>query len=239
MANTVKTICLDFYGLPGSGKSTISHLLAENLGRNYAVSEPSYKIDHSNSKLCRVWAKLLAVFKLMTLYPKSFLQVVSIIKKCGYNIAHSDFYIHLLNICFKIYLLKKPRYEYVIFDQGLIQAVISLFYRKCNNVSLYSIYKDYSVLVSDSVKMVEVYIKVDIDTAIERMDKRNSNISRVQLLNRTERIVELKKQLIMMNCFENNEYVYDSGNLNIDECVNDILKRLNNDIPKIFGEASK
>lgn len=239
MENTIKTICLDFYGLPGSGKSTISHLLAEHLGRNHTVLEPSYKFDHTNSKIRRVLGKLLAVFKLMVLYPKSFSQVVCIIKKCGYNIAYRDFYLHLLNTCFKIYVLKRVRYDFVIFDQGLMQAVISLFYRRGNDVSFHNIYNDFCSLVADSVKMVEVYIKVDIDTAIKRMDNRNTNISRVQLLNRTERIVELKKQLLMMNSFENNEYVYDSGCLCIDDCVNDILNNLNNGSTKIFEGFSK
>ena len=40
---------IEFYGLPGSGKSTLSHIVAERLrSEGYAVEEPSYDIDHQH-----------------------------------------------------------------------------------------------------------------------------------------------------------------------------------------------
>lgn len=228
MEDTISTICLDFYGLPGSGKSTISHKLADRLMNEYLVVEPSYELDHKDTKFWRAYSKFNAIIKLMLLYPRVFICIIKLIKKCDYKILSKDFILHLLNIGYKTYSLKRNHQDYIIFDQGLRQAVVSLYFGKDNKHSFAKTYDDIRSLVCNSVKVIDVYIKVDINTAINRMNNRNSNISRVQLLNETEKVSELEDQLRMMNSFENNKaFVFDSGVLTIDECVSGILERLN------------
>ena len=53
-------VILEFFGMPGSGKSTVSHLLAERLrGNGYTVIEPSWLIDNKKSKVKRLCKKML------------------------------------------------------------------------------------------------------------------------------------------------------------------------------------
>ena len=58
--NINKTIHIEFYGLPGCGKSTISHALALYLKENnFCVEEPTYELDHCNNKIIRRIKKIL------------------------------------------------------------------------------------------------------------------------------------------------------------------------------------
>ena len=57
MENNIDVYCIDFYGLPGSGKSTISHLLADKLRGEVDVIEPSFHIDHDYSVIERIIKK--------------------------------------------------------------------------------------------------------------------------------------------------------------------------------------
>ncbi len=227
MADIVKTICLDFYGLPGSGKSTLSHLVAERLRKSATVSEPSYALDHGCSTFGRIIGKLYAVIKLLIKEPILFWKIINIIKNCGFKIYNKVFYLHLLNICYKIKSLNNSSSDFVVFDQGLWQSAMSLFYRKDNKSYFLNVYDKLQSLVNKNVKFVNVKIMVDIDTAIERMDNRHTNISRVQLLKNEDRIAELKEQNLMIEKIPSISFVVDSGNMDEDGCVNSIILWLN------------
>lgn len=219
MENRLGVFCLDFYGLPGSGKSTISHLLAEKIRCEANVIEPSYNIDHGYSTVGRFIKKSLKVIGLFVFHPRLFVSIAKVIASCGYNCLNKDFYIHLLNISYKIGVLNAPPKGFVIFDQGLWQSVISLFYRKEDVSSMVYIFNQLISLISKKVQYVSVYIQVDVETAIERMDTRHAAISRVQLLNNDDRTEELKKQLSIMEGLPSPRIIVNSAKNDINDCV--------------------
>lgn len=219
MENRLEVFCLDFYGLPGCGKSTISHLLAERIKCEAEVIEPSYHIDHGYSTAGRFIKKSLEAIGLFVFQPRLFLSIVKVIVSCGHNCFNKDFYVHLLNIAYKIGILNAPPKGFVIFDQGLWQSVISLFYRKEDVSSIVPTFDRLNSLVSKKVRYVSIYIQVDVETAIERMDTRHAAISRVQLLNRDDKTEELKKQLSIMEGLPSPRIIVNSAKKDINGCV--------------------
>ena len=226
MENNLEVFCLDFYGLPGCGKSTISHLLADSIRYKAKVVEPSYHIDHGYSTAGRFLTKSLKAMVLLALHPKLFFFIVKVITSCGYNGFSKDFYIHLFNISYKIGVLNDPPTGYVIFDQGLWQSVISLFYRKEDITSMVPIFNQLNSLVSKKIHYISVYIQVDVKTAIERMDTRHAAVSRVQLLDSDDKVEELKRQLSIMDGLPTPRIVVDSVQNDINGCVSYISDQL-------------
>lgn len=226
-------ICLDFYGLPGSGKSTISHLVAEKLRIKTIVVEPSYHLDHSFKAGGRFIRKCLKTLSLLLRCPRVFFSVNKVIKTCGYNCFCKDFYIHLLNISYKVGVLRNPPKGYVVFDQGLWQSVISLFYRKEDLSLIIYTYDHLRSLANPAIRFVDIYIQVGTGDAIERMDSRNAAISRVQLLSEVERIAELDKLLEIMDGLPSPRIVVDSSHNDVKSCVNYLINNLNTSIKKM------
>jgi len=226
MENRIDKVCLDFYGLPGCGKSTISHLLANELRKNFIVVEPSYDMDHGHSVVGRLLRKSFETILLLLRYPRSFYSLFSLIKGCGYSCLKKDFYINLLNISYKINSLKKQSAHYIIFDQGLWQSVVSLFYMKENKEDVIVAYNKLLSIVPNSVCYTNIYVQVDTDTAIKRMDNRKAAISRVQLLDEISRMKELQNQLTLMEDLPNPRLIVNSVQNDSSSCVKSILRMI-------------
>lgn len=227
MEDNLKTICLDFYGLPGCGKSTISHLLANELRKDFKVAEPSYEMDHGHSVTGRLIRKSFETFRLLINKPRSFFSLVRLLKDCGFIFHRKDFYIHLLNISYKINSLNNPSAHFVIFDQGLWQSAVSLYYMKERKEDVVEAYKKLLSIVTHSVRYSNMYIQVDINTAIERMDTRKAANSRVQLLDECSRLNELSNLLALMEDLPNPRFIINSAQNDQSSCVDSILKMIN------------
>lgn len=169
------TVFLEFYGLPGSGKSTISHIVAEELrkmGKN--VEEPTYDIDHKYSGNIRKVIKLLKLVRSALLNPKEYKALCVLIKANGYT--GIEVLSQAANIVPKLWEYDHTRSDYEIFDEGLTQSAISLVNNERNSseneVSLYSLCKKRVVR--------KFYIKVSPETALLRMAGRDMHDSRIE-----------------------------------------------------------
>lgn len=217
-------ICLDFYGLPGSGKSTISHLVAEKLREDLHVKEVSYDIDHGCSKWIRGLIKFKELIIIMVAHPCIFMKLIKVIADfhCIWN---NKFYRNLLNLAFKVRALQHTDFDIVIFDQGLWQSVTSLKYGCCEDVDIISAYKKICSLINRNVYVLNVYIKVDVKIAERRLLSRESGRARVEKLNDDERLVELELEANIFDQYPQHHIIAD-GHMEKDTCCDYLIKQM-------------
>lgn len=192
-ANLKTPIVLEFYGLPGCGKSTISHKLADDLrSKGLSVWEPSYEIDRKSGKTMRKVVKFAKLANFAICNYRAYKGVRELVEANGYQGMSA---LHqLANIAHKIDSYKlADRYDVTIWDEGLVQASISLAVNGCRNASE----NENSLMTyTGDIKYVKVYAKVDKDTALQRMKGRETNDSRV------EKMASLEVQMRFLSVFE-------------------------------------
>lgn len=193
---------LDFYGLPGSGKSTLSHKLYED--RRYKkIIEPSYKLDHNYHWSIRKILKILILFRLLLYRPVVLIKIYKILQNNSLMIY--DFISALLNISYKYYaIFKNLNKEYIIFDQGIIQDSISICYNSPERL-IDNLEALVSILPND-IYLQPIFIDVNVETCMKRMAKRASNDSRVEKKNSLYEKVFMLNQFHYCNNIINNYY---------------------------------
>jgi len=185
--NINESIYLEFYGLPGCGKSTISHMAAEELRKNgNRVIEPTYDLDHRNSGINRKLKKIWRLVVFSVAHPKKSRKLRKLIKENEYSGAEA--LSQAANIASKLWAYYNAAADFVIFDEGLSQSAISLAKntKKCpyNEQKLYELIKERKIL--------KYYIKVDTETAIKRMMSREKHDSRIEKMNDSDKYNAIK-----------------------------------------------
>lgn len=179
MADNIKKVTvIDFFGLPGCGKSTVSHLLAEKLCKNgYKVLEPSYDLDHNLSCNKRKFVKLGQYILYSLIHPVKSCKVSKLVKNSGYG-EFSQVLSQRINITTKLVALKKTGLDYIIFDEGFCQAAISLSFNGgiCGDVA--SNYESIIEIYDNAADLKPVYLKAEIETAMKNMKTRAGHDSR-------------------------------------------------------------
>ena len=148
------TVYIEFFGLPGCGKSTISHKVASVLRRQgNKVIEPTYYIDHNYPRVIRKIIKLSQLLFLLIKFPKKSLQLKQLVKENGYT--GSDIIKQMSNIAYKINVYNLARADYILFDEGVLQSSVSLGNTPgrviCNEQKL--------LALCENVLIVKIYIK--------------------------------------------------------------------------------
>lgn len=192
-ANLKTPIILEFFGLPGCGKSTISHLLADVLrSEGLSTWEPSYVIDRRYGKTMRKVVKLTKLASFYICNHRAYKGVRRLVKANGY---HGVSALHqLANIAHKIVsYMTSDRYDVTIWDEGLVQSSISLAVNGGRDASDNE--NSLKKYIGD-VKYVKVYAKVDKETSLERMRGRDTNDSRV------EKLTSIQDQMNFLEEFE-------------------------------------
>lgn len=216
MENSVKKpLFVEFYGLPGSGKSTLSHLVAERLRREgHMVEEPSYETDHQHPLPKRV-KKMAVGGYWFAFHHEQYNRIRTIVQQNGYR--GMEAFKQIVNVIQKMRIYNSRKaFEIVIMDQGLIQAAISL--------SMYGKMKakvNYEQLVSlmpNAVEALGVYIDVDDETVMDRMSKRKTNDSRVEKLKdhsmKVKMLLRISEEIVSVRekcCVNGDEYVIASS----------------------------
>lgn len=175
----MQPLFLEFYGLPGCGKSTVSHLLADYLReKTVIVSEPSYLLDHRVSHPLRAFKKLSFYCKEALLNHKLFKRINTIVEKNGYKGIGRI--MQTANVLLKIGEYRKPQAAQVlIWDQGLIQAAVSLSITEKHEAV--SIFDELSQFLPENIRMISVLLSIDSKEALARIKVRSSNDSRIEI----------------------------------------------------------
>ena len=161
--------------MPGCGKSTISHKVAEKLRKQgKSVSEPTYDTDHRYIPSVRKGVKLLKLVKYALFYPNKYKKLCKLIRANG----HSGLNVlsQAANIAPKLWAYDHSKVDFVIFDEGLTQSAISLV---INSVS--SLENEKTLYELSGQKIIKkFYIKVSNETALLRMAGRTKHDSRIE-----------------------------------------------------------
>lgn len=184
------TTCIEFLGLPGSGKSFFSHKVAEKLrGGGLDIIEPSWILDNSYGKYSRVIQKSIMAFCYSISHRNTAKKLKKIIRECGYRGSEAQSFKR--NILYKAYLLSKKQKSILIFDEGMAQMAVSL---SANGVRFArEIYDEMDHILELSSRTLSIRIDCDINKALTNMNKRVSNDSRVEKLPDSE-----SKQIMLL-----------------------------------------
>lgn len=194
--NLKKTVILDYYGIPGSGKSTVSHVLSEKYREEgKSVIEPSYIYDHRGSGVTRKLKKISATIQFGMKSPRRFLAVYRLGKLNGYTLT-SGLLNQIVNIVTKIYAIEKyiGKFDYIIFDEGLAQAAISLSVNSEHPSA--GNFKSIMDLLPDIPEIKLVQVTLDIHEALKRIEIRNSKDTRV------EKLEEYNSRILLLQKYE-------------------------------------
>ena len=173
-------IFVEFIGLPGAGKSTLSHKVARNLVQTgLSVNEATYKIDHGLTPGFRRLRKFGFVLLALVTSPSSSLALLREVGRLGQNTVGDTIKI-VFNALYLggIYQYLRGQPGIHFFDQGILQAFWSIGYSAKKNLDVRYV----GELVENilPLRTIVVYVNVSSETAIDRLKCRGSATSRLE-----------------------------------------------------------
>lgn len=229
MENNLKVpIIIDFFGVPGCGKSTISHELYNDLNKkNYRVIEPTYDLDHNANTYYRKLVKGIYSIIFCMRHPYVSWNMAKKVYQNDYFLFNG-FFSQIINLLYKLEIIYGTNSDYIIFDEGIFQTSISLAINT-NNKDIVIENCNY-IMKSTKRKVVyhHIYIDTDISIVEERLLSRQKKDSRVD----AEKNKDKQKELLMENfklCerLKNNNSIVIDGEKDIGLQVDKILSLLN------------
>ncbi|RAP77488.1 hypothetical protein [Paenibacillus montanisoli] len=186
LADRPGPVIIEFFGAPGSGKSTLSHRVADILRKsNISVKEPSYELDHQRNAVMRQNIKLIKAIKHALYRPLYSLYGLGIVvrSKQRHPIEAMKLGINLLYIS-EFYRECKSKRGIYFFDQGFFQALCSILY-SARNASITDNHPLNRIIgkLIQNCRYVFVSVNADQATLISRMEHRGSNNSRLEKIN--------------------------------------------------------
>lgn len=231
------TLHIEFYGIPGCGKTTIANLVSRKLeSQGYILVIPDKRLKYDRNPFYRKIMKLFTTIKYSLTHPVTLLKIICLTKKNGYKKINNQI-THIVNIIPKIYIYNStPANKIVVWDEGITQSSVSLSVN-----SLVSVKENENAiidLIDKNIIQIHVYLVVEMKIALERMDKRATNDSRVEKEHNKE------KQLAFLQKFEDvcNSYdkdiVINVGDKSVEEIANEVLSKLIEKIKMVENNIS-
>ncbi len=170
---------MEFFGLPGVGKSALSNRISEILFEEYelSVKQGAYNLSHKMGRFRRMLIKLYYVMKELIFHPHyTFASVRAIVKTQQRTIK--DLIKVILNWLFVSSLLRSSRNSFgvQIFDEGIFQALWSIGFSG-NDESLTIMQ---SVLTMAPLPDILVIPEANSDIIATRMSGRQRHDSRLE-----------------------------------------------------------
>ncbi len=184
-----KTVILDFFGVPGSGKTTKSHEIANSYRRNgKTVIEPSYYLDHGVPPIIRKIKKYSMLFSIPSEKRR---RIKEIVAANGYDGSNGKLN-QIVNIASKLHAIRKYQYntDYIIFDEGLAQAAISLSVN--SGISADDNLRQIVSLIDNAPEIQLIDLRLSIVEALRRIELRNTGDTRVEVMS-----TEKEKETLM------------------------------------------
>lgn len=181
-------LIIEFNGLPGSGKTTLSSHIADYLNKNNIrclLYQDYLKLNSRKSKVLKVSNFLFELMKPSNwpfiYYSTSFLKSAGLWSRDRISRLRSMFYMYM-NIK---KLIKKESIDVIIIDQGVIQTIISILFLK--NLSCEEQVNKILECLSETItKFCIINVHVDVDLVSQRIVKRQKMSSRIDRMNEEE-----------------------------------------------------
>jgi thymidylate kinase len=173
---------IEFFGLPGSGKSTMSRLVADLLlKRGLAVEEITYDLDHKRPRVERLLVKISHLLQYAATHPRYVLsglaQVVATRQRSLLDLGKSVF-----NWMFIASIASRTQSSHTItlLDQGVAQALWSIRFaaRQQNSLELLLAEAERAPLRPDLI----ICVRANFQTIGDRLAARARRVSRLDAL---------------------------------------------------------
>lgn len=200
MENSLRRgIIIDFFGMPGSGKTTIAHMLAGRLEEiGCEIEEPIYLVNNEYSSSRRSLTKIWATLCFTTGHFSYLYRLFSLLGRGAFQNLRKAAK-QWVNVCFVLASFNAGRpIDFLIADQGIIQAAISLTFH-CEKADIQKIINKLNEQVKTTI--IYVYVAADIDEVLKRLQNRTNGGSR---LDQEKSIIARKDQLrsVESRCME-------------------------------------
>lgn len=226
-----KIVTIEFFGLPGCGKSTVSKKIISELNSR-GIRAGDYYDEFHNKKKSKVGEVLNAILLLI----KNFKLFFSLLNLSNWEVAKLKSILYFIKLLSfkktKAYSRISKNYDVLVFDQYLIQALGSISITgNDNKVRGKNIHNITPFIMKGN--NVFVYIKIDRDIALKRVRLRSNGRTRFDNWNdelAKNKLIALDKYLekIAYSLFESNNKVMTFNNscndiIKIESMVNDII----------------
>ena len=225
-ANLKKTIIVDFYGLPGSGKSTVSHAFSDALKqKGYCVEEPTYMLDHKTSPIKR---KALKMFRtaIYLIWQRENSTAIALNIWNAEKKSFSRWLSQYVNISNKLFCLKRlmGKCDYIVFDEGMIQSILSVSF---DSETAEDEIKNISQLYEfDELK---VFVSVPQEIALERIIKRNEKNAMVERIGDTSAQLKMLEKMRILYQLVNPDIILNGIN-SIESQVHDLVSFIQDEL---------
>jgi thymidylate kinase len=174
-----RTLIIEFFGLPGVGKSALSNRISEILFEEYDlfVKQGAYNLSHEMGRFRRMLVKLFYVMKELIFHPHySIASIKAIIRTQQRTIK--DLIKVIFNWLFVSSLLRSSRngFGVKIFDEGIFQALWSIGFSG-NDESLTIMQP---ILAMAPLPEILVVPEANLDIITSRIAKRPKHDSRLE-----------------------------------------------------------
>lgn len=165
-------VIIDFYGLPGCGKTTLCKTLINQYPDKVIDVDAvwvSYWTQNWFKRISEI--PIFVVFKLFFLFLRS-----PKLSKEERNI-YRGFFVHIISYSH----FKRMNYKVLLSDNGLIQDLVSLFYKK-ESIFSKKHARTFSSLIKGYTNLNQVFCDIPVALSLERIRTRNRNKGRLDLI---------------------------------------------------------
>lgn len=194
---------IEYLGVPGAGKSTLAHRVAELLqAQDIAVHEATFTLDHRRSPLQRRMVKSLLAARLLLRHPgraQSWARLIAQTRQRSWReLCHVVF-----NWCYlcELHESHHSRREILLLDEGIFQALWSIAYRAGTMDVVYRSALQPLSAVLPSV-MVLVVVHAGPATISQRLRDRSESMSLLEQDRSRDGEYQLDHALACLFCIE-------------------------------------
>jgi thymidylate kinase len=168
---------IEFYGLPGSGKTSVSLSLKKILMKNKNDVE-SFEDIFQKYRKKKLFAKLFFFLKLLIVRFKFVINIIVYSFYYGISLDIAKRVKIALLHEYLIYLYcRKNQNAIIILEEGFIQNILSFAYSNSLIVNK-RLYRLIEIIKKNYKNLYFIYCEIDTFSAIERISKRNNNNKR-------------------------------------------------------------